>query len=118
MSILQDIRYTVRSLRANAAFATAAILCTALGVGATATIFSAVYATLIRPLPFQRARRARRGLRGHTGEEPHRGQHLVSRLHELAGREQELHRARHLDLEFAVFTGTGVGGADVSMARR
>jgi len=54
MSILQDIRYTARSLRANAAFATAAILCTALGVGATATIFSAVYATLIRPLPFQK----------------------------------------------------------------
>jgi len=54
MSILQDFRYTARSLRANAAFATAAILCTALGVGATATIFSAVYATLIRPLPFQK----------------------------------------------------------------
>ncbi len=54
MSILQDIRYTARSLRANAAFATAAILCTALGVGATATIFSAVYATLIRPLPFEK----------------------------------------------------------------
>ena len=54
MSILHDIRYTARSLRANAAFATAAILCTALGVGATATIFSAVYATLIRPLPFQK----------------------------------------------------------------
>jgi putative ABC transport system permease protein len=53
MGILQDIRYTARSLRANAAFAIAAILCTALGVGATATIFSAVYATLIRPLPFQ-----------------------------------------------------------------
>jgi putative ABC transport system permease protein len=54
MSILQDIRYTARSLRANAAFAIAAIACTALGVGATATIFSAVHATLIRPLPFEK----------------------------------------------------------------
>ena len=53
MSILQDIRYTARSLRANAGFAVAAIACTALGVGATATIFSAVHATLIRPLPFE-----------------------------------------------------------------
>ena len=53
MSILQDVRYTARSLRSNAAFAVAAIACTALGVGATATIFSAVYATLIRPLPFE-----------------------------------------------------------------
>jgi predicted permease len=52
MTILQDVRYAVRSLRTNAAFAIAAITCTALGVGATATIFSAVHATLIRPLPF------------------------------------------------------------------
>jgi putative ABC transport system permease protein len=54
MMILQDIRYTVRALRTNAAFAAAAIVCTALGVGAAATIFSAVHATLIRPLPFEK----------------------------------------------------------------
>ena len=54
MSFVQDVRYTVRALRSNAGFAAAAILCTALGVGATATIFSAVHATLIRPLPFAR----------------------------------------------------------------
>jgi predicted permease len=52
MNILQDVRYTARALRANPAYAVAAVLCTALGVGATATIFSAVHATLIRPLPF------------------------------------------------------------------
>ena len=55
MTIMQDIRYTFRALRANPGFAVAAILCTALGVGATTTIFSAVHATLIRPLPFERA---------------------------------------------------------------
>lgn len=54
MSIAQDVRYAARSLRTNRAFAIAAILCTALGVGATATIFSAIHATLIRPLPFAR----------------------------------------------------------------
>jgi putative ABC transport system permease protein len=54
MSILHDLRYAARSLRSNRGFATAAILCTALGVGATTTIFSAVNATLIRPLPFER----------------------------------------------------------------
>ena len=53
MGMLQDVRYALRSLRTNLAFAIAAIACTALGVGATATIFSAVYATLIRPLPFE-----------------------------------------------------------------
>jgi predicted permease len=55
MTIRQDIRYTLRALRSNPGFAVAAILCTALGVGATTTIFSAVHATLIRPLPFERA---------------------------------------------------------------
>jgi hypothetical protein len=54
MTIAQDIRYTVRALRTNAGFAVAAIMCTALGVGAVATIFSAVHATLIRPLPFEK----------------------------------------------------------------
>jgi predicted permease len=52
MSLLHDIRYAFRALGSNRAFAVAAILCTALGVGLTTTIFSAVYATLIRPLPF------------------------------------------------------------------
>ena len=57
LSLGQDVRYAFRSLRANGAFAATAILCTALGVGATATIFSAVHATLIRPLPFEDADR-------------------------------------------------------------
>ena len=52
MSLLQDIRYAFRALGSNRGFAVAAILCTALGVGVTTSIFSAVYATLIRPLPF------------------------------------------------------------------
>ncbi|HEX6051677.1 MAG TPA: ABC transporter permease, partial [Gemmatimonadaceae bacterium] len=52
MSVRQDVRYAARALRTSRGFAVAAILCTALGVGATATIFSAVHATLIRPLPF------------------------------------------------------------------
>ena len=51
-SLLQDVRYAARSLRSDTGYAVAALLCTALGVGATATIFSAVHATLIRPLPF------------------------------------------------------------------
>jgi predicted permease len=52
MSLLHDLRYAFRALGGNRGFAVAAILCTALGVGVTTTIFSAVYATLIRPLPF------------------------------------------------------------------
>src|SRR5260370_10117536 len=52
-SILQDLRYTLRTLRRDAAFATFAILIVGLGVGASSTVFSIVNAVLIRPLPFR-----------------------------------------------------------------
>jgi putative ABC transport system permease protein len=51
-SILQDIRYTVRSLRRDASLTIFAILIVGLGVGACATVFSVVDALLLRPLPF------------------------------------------------------------------
>jgi hypothetical protein len=52
-TILQDLRYTFRTLRRDAAFTTFAILIVGLGVGASATIFSVVNAVLLRPLPFR-----------------------------------------------------------------
>jgi predicted permease len=52
-TIVQDLRYTFRTLRRDAAFTTFAILIVGLGIGASATIFSVVNAVLLRPLPFQ-----------------------------------------------------------------
>jgi predicted permease len=52
MNIAGDVRYTVRSLAKNRAFAAAAILTVALGVGATTAAFSVVHAALLRPLPY------------------------------------------------------------------
>src|SRR6476661_8677731 len=49
----QDVRYSLRTLGANRAFAAIAILTFAVGVGATTAIFSVVNATLVRPLPFR-----------------------------------------------------------------
>jgi predicted permease len=54
MDFFHDLRFGVRSLRNSPGFAMAAILCVGLGIGVTTTIFSAVHATLIRPLPFER----------------------------------------------------------------
>src|SRR5918996_1169820 len=50
--LLQDLRYTVRTLRRDAGFATFAILIAGLGIGASATVFSVVNALILRPLPF------------------------------------------------------------------
>ena len=47
------MRPAVRSLRRRPAFALAAILTVALGVGANTALFSIIYAVLIRPLPFR-----------------------------------------------------------------
>ncbi|HEX7123153.1 MAG TPA: permease prefix domain 1-containing protein, partial [Gemmatimonadaceae bacterium] len=47
-----DVRYGVRVLARSKAFAAAAILTLALGIGATTAIYSVVDAVLLRPVPF------------------------------------------------------------------
>src|SRR2546421_4971313 len=53
-TIWQDLRYGVRLLRLNPAFAIVAVLSLALGVGANTAIFGLLDALLIRTLPVAR----------------------------------------------------------------
>ncbi|HSA55007.1 MAG TPA: ABC transporter permease [Gemmatimonadaceae bacterium] len=50
--MLTDLRLTARSLRRSPGFTTIAVLCVAVGVAASASIFTAVHGILIRPLPY------------------------------------------------------------------
>jgi predicted permease len=53
-TLLQDIRYAVRSLFRQPSFALTALLTLALGIGATSAIFSVLNAIVLQPLPFER----------------------------------------------------------------
>jgi predicted permease len=51
-SLLQDLRYAARGIWRARVFSLVVILTLAVGIGANTAIFSAVYAVLLKPLPF------------------------------------------------------------------
>jgi predicted permease len=53
--LMQDLRFTFRSLKRDRSFTVVAVLILALGIGANIAVFSVVNTLLLRPLPFPNA---------------------------------------------------------------
>lgn len=55
--LVQDVRYALRQMRKSSGFAATVVVTLTLGIGATTSIFTIVYSTLLRSLPYPEADR-------------------------------------------------------------
>jgi putative ABC transport system permease protein len=106
-SLLQDARFALRMLRKNPGFTCVAVLTLALGIGANTAIFSVVYGTLMRALPFPEPGRVvqlAEAYKGQTGQMSVTARQL-DRLHDFARPFEAI--AGYTDVDFNVTAGNG-----------
>jgi predicted permease len=86
ITLLQDVRYCLRTLRKSPGFTAVVIATLALGIGANTAIFSIVDAVLLRPLPFSNADRLVRLVDNFPGASLHDVGMSVPELRDLQDR--------------------------------
>ena len=107
MTLLQDFRYSARTLSKHPGFVIIVTLILALGIGANSTIFSVVNAVLIRPLPYEASDRI--VMIWETNQTQGVPRSIVSPANFLDWKEQN-HVFDHLAaLRFWYYTVTGLG---------
>ena len=87
-TLIQDLRYALRTLARSPGFAAAAVATLALGIGANTAIFSVLHAVLWKPMPYERPDELVRITGTYTGQGVVVPQTNVSPLDALDWREQ------------------------------
>src|ERR1017187_4090559 len=118
-SLLQDLRFGLRSLRKDRAFTLLAVLALALGIGSVTTIYSVIQNVLLDPFPYKNAGRIfTLEIRDTDRDNDWRGAYRIPEILDFQASNQvfeDMVAAGHEDVLYANGEGTDyLDGADVS----